>query len=321
MRLGARLPVRSPVAACAAALVSLLASQAGWRLQQPTRTGEPHLSTQISGAEKGTAVTVVTHLHRFAVKGLGRDSLQNVVLTPGSTMPYDRQWAIKFRDSEPAFDPVDPRWIHKSAFLCAFTAGSLLGGFATSFDDATRKLRVASRADGERLLEARVDSFEGRTTLGNFFSNASGRAVDLVTSAAAPHQFGNTGSGVAASGDTRTLHIVNANTVRALALATGLNIDPGRFRANLILDGALPAWAEFDWVGSTISIGGTLLRVIKRTVRCEGVSSDPWTSSAPVIDVPAALQRHFPQHGPFLGVYAQVVTGGVVKVGDAVLAP
>ena len=138
----------------------------------------------------------------------------------------------------------------------------------------------------------------------------------------ARHQFGNTGSGVKASGDTRTVHIVNANTVRAFAAAAGVQLDPSRFRANLILDGALPAWREFDWVGSTIRVGGATLAVIKRTVRCDGVNVDAVHGSGRAdLDIPALLQRHFPQHGPFLGVYAQVVGGGEVHVGDAVLQP
>ena len=33
------------------------------------------------------------------------------------------------------------------------------------------------------------------------------------------------------------------------------------------------------------------------------------------------LQKHFPQHGPYLGVYAQVVGAGAVRVGDQVVLP
>ena len=36
------------------------------------------------------------------------------------------------------------------------------------------------------------------------------------------------------------------------------------------------------------------------------------------LDMPGLLQRHFPEHGPYLGVYAQVSTAGTIRVGDAV---
>ena len=36
------------------------------------------------------------------------------------------------------------------------------------------------------------------------------------------------------------------------------------------------------------------------------------------MDGPKLLREHFPQHGPYLGVYAQVATPGCVHVGDEV---
>ena len=36
-------------------------------------------------------------------------------------------------------------------------------------------------------------------------------------------------------------------------------------------------------------------------------------------NVPALLQTHYPQHGPYLGVYARVVRGGSVQKGDALV--
>ena len=172
--------------------------------------------------------------------------------------------------------------------------------------------------DGAALAGARLDAPDGRAQVGAFFSNASGRAVEVVSARSRPHAFGNTGSGWKASGDTRVVHLVNVNTVAAFAAAAGVPLDAGRFRANVILGGTLPAWREFEWVGRTIAIGGAVLKVVKRTVRCEGVNVDPRGSGRADLDVPALLQKHFPQHGPFLGVYAQVVSAGEVTVGDRV---
>ena len=35
-------------------------------------------------------------------------------------------------------------------------------------------------------------------------------------------------------------------------------------------------------------------------------------------EMPSLLQQHFPEHGPYLGVYARVVRGGQVEVGSQV---
>ena len=66
-------------------------------------------------------------------------------------------------------------------------------------------------------------------------------------------------------------------------------------------------------------LGEATLRVIARTVRCEGVNADARHGSGEAdLDIPGLLTTHFPEHGPYLGVYAQVVEGGRVRLGDAV---
>ena len=81
----------------------------------------------------------------------------------------------------------------------------------------------------------------------------------------------------------------------------------------MIVDGVEP-WEEFKWVGNTIKLGDVTLRVLSRTVRCDGVSGTG-------LDVPKLLQKHFPEHGPYLGIYAQVVEGGMMRIGDGVQPP
>ena len=270
--------------------------------------------------------TSVRALHRFAVKGLERDELPSVLLSANEGFPSDRRWALHFDDAKPV---EAGEWLHKSNFLCVFTATELLAGFDTSFDDATATLRVWRRSaqqagatrEGDELLAARLDEEEGRAAAATFFSDACGRGCSVVTAGAA-HQFGNTGSGLKASGDLRTLHLVNENTVAALSDRIGVALHPDRFRPNLIVGGALPAWEEFRWVGREVKLGEATLRVISRTVRCEGINADARHGSFKAdVDIPGLLDKHFPEHGPYLGVYAQVVEGGRVSVGDAVQGP
>lgn len=279
--------------------------------------------------------TSVRALHRFAVKGLERDELPSVLLSANEGFPSDRRWALRFDDAKP-FDATQPEWLHKSNFLCAFTATELLAGFVTTFDDATATLHVWRRSSthdlryatpegvalddelDDAVLSARLDEEQGRAAAASFFSDACGRTCSVVTAGAA-HQFGNTGSGLKASGDIRTVHLVNENTVAALSEACGVALHPDRFRPNLIVGGELPAWEEFSWVGREVRLGEATLRVISRTVRCEGVNADARHGSGEAdLDIPGLLTTHFPEHGPYLGVYAQVVEGGRVRLGDAV---
>jgi len=275
---------------------------------------------------------VVSSLDRYAVKGLERDELSHVDLTSGSAFPYDRAYALIFeRNPGPdagLYDPLAPSWLHKSNFLCAFTSNELMGSFDTAFDDSTQTLTV-SRRGGATLLCECLEEADGRARVEAFFSDACGRAVRVVSGggeggddcgAGRNHQFGNTASGVrVGDGSTRTIHLINANTVAAFATAIGQSVHPDRFRANIVLSGGLPAWEEFSWVGRDIQVGTATLRVIKRTVRCAGINVDArHASGREDLDVPALLARHFPEHGPFFGVYAQVVGGGSISVGDNV---
>ncbi len=167
------------------------------------------------------------------------------------------------------------------------------------------------------------------------------------------HQFGNTSSGVKNNnGDTRTIHTVNSNTVRQFSNAikhdieqeykegidgndnalNSIELNPTRFRPNVVVDGLEP-WAEFDLIGKTIEVvpnqdndaegdetKSTPLRfrITSRTVRCAGIGVDPLQPELGIIDVPKLLTKHFPQHGPYLGVYAVVdgCNGGSICVGD-----
>ena len=249
-------------------------------------------------------------------------------------------------------------------FLCAYTAGEALGSLETSYDDNADCLTVLRRGTGELLLRAALASKDlaERQRVESFFSSLPPRcqpsaateglhgdqvrrAVRLVESEVGLHHFGNTSVGFKSAkrpdGDDSgsIVHIVNAETVRCLSAAAGLEdgdvgdcndatkrerleegpLTPSRFRPNIVFNG-LPAWSEFNWIGKHVRIGSVTFKVLSRTVRCEATNVDARAGCGrPVLDVPALLNAHFPDHGPFLGVYARVVHGGVLNVGDAVV--
>ena len=79
-------------------------------------------------------------------------------------------------------------------------------------------------------------------------------------------------------------------------------------------------WAEFDWIGQEIQLGQAKLRVVKRIVRCPATEVNPQTGERDA-KPPRWLRDHY-GHAD-LGVYAEVIEGGRVAVGDALeaLAP
>jgi hypothetical protein len=151
-------------------------------------------------------------------------------------------------------------------------------------------------------------------------------------------QFGNTRAGVKNNpdGDTRLVHIVNKSTVREFSDKIGMDLNAMRFRPNIIIDGLEP-WKEFDWVGRTVRVvssssssssssasssasGGSsrssstlIMKILSTTVRCEGIGIDPLDPNREKVDIPKLLAKHYPEYGPYLGVYAslEVIDGNV----------
>jgi uncharacterized protein YcbX len=114
----------------------------------------------------------------------------------------------------------------------------------------------------------------------------------------------------------KVVSIINLSSVRAIENMVGVPVHPLRFRANLYVEG-WPAWSEFDLLDRTLAIGETRLKVVKRIVRCAAVNVDPETAERD-LSIPQALQRRL-GHGD-CGIYAEVIEGGSIAVGDTIAA-
>lgn len=55
-----------------------------------------------------------------------------------------------------------------------------------------------------------------------------------------------------------------------MSTVSGVAFDARRFRPNLLLETnpRITGTAEFDWLGNTLRIGDTVLRIESRTLRC-----------------------------------------------------
>jgi uncharacterized protein len=246
----------------------------------------------------------IANLYRYPVKGLSPEPLPRVLLKVGQTLPADRRYAIENGPS--GFDPASPEWMPKSYFLMLMR-NERLAGLRTHFEDHSHLLTI--REHGRVAVQGDLGTAEGRAAIEQFFiANFAG---DLKGSpkvlSGRDHSF----SDVAR----KVVSIINLESVAAIEAIVGQSVHPLRFRANMYVSG-WPAWHEFELLNRTLVVGDVRLRVVKRIVRCAAVNVDP-ESAARDLDIPHTLMRRF-GHAD-CGVYAEVIAGGAIRAGDAIV--
>lgn len=246
----------------------------------------------------------LTAITRFPVKGLGPDRLDTVDLEPGHILPHDRRWAIE--NGPGPFDPDNPAHVKKTHFL--MLAGQAeLARLACRYDAAAHRFEVTLEED--RTISVSLDDKDTHPPLFDALEALLGDGVrGPLRIAHAPGQ-------AMTDIPEPQLSIINAASVRALSGKTGHDLDPLRFRGNLLIDGVEP-WSEFDWIGQTLRIGDAVLKVQRRIRRCVATSVDV-ARGVRDIDVPKALFDHYGHTD--CGLYASVEAGGRIAAGDPVL--
>jgi len=250
----------------------------------------------------------IAEIYRYPVKGLSAEELDRVVLTPGECLPHDRRFAIALGST--AFDPEHPEWLPKTHFIMLMR-DEKLARLQTRFDVESGVLSIAE--GGQVLLRAPMSDPEERRLVAEFFTNFLGDAVNrpLRVVSAPGHAFADARRRPNATTD-KYVSLINRASIAALEAAMGIPVDPIRFRANIYFGGA-SAWCEQHWVDSEINLGAARLRVISPITRCAATQVNPVTAERD-LDIVAALGRAFGHTN--MGVYAEVVAGGEVSVGD-----
>ena len=245
----------------------------------------------------------IASLYRYPVKVLSPEPLPRVTLEIGQTLPADRRYAIENGPS--GFDPADPKWMSKAYFLM-LQRDQWLAGLHTRFDDASGVLTI--RRDGAVAAQGDLETGEGRAAIEGFF--ATGFAGKIKGRPKVLSGRGHSFSDVAR----KVVSIINLGSLRAIETMVGQPVHPLRFRANVYVEG-WPAWREFEWLDQTLVVGKARLKVVKRITRCAAVNVDPETAVRD-LDIPQALMRRLGHNE--CGVYAEVIAGGVIGVGDAI---
>jgi uncharacterized protein YcbX len=253
----------------------------------------------------------VERIYRYPVKGLSAESLEEVELSAGETIPYDRRFALAQGDAP--FDEAAPRFLPKQNFACMMKNAKVVLVRA-AFDPRGRTLALF--AQDHPPLSASTATPEGKAAIGEWLIRFLGEEARFGTapdgSPRAP-RFTEAPGHAFTDQARKGVSLLNLASLDALSKAVGQRLDPLRFRANVYFSG-LPAWAEHEWVGQEVLLGGARLSVFKRTVRCPATQVNLETGERD-LDVPRLLKQHFGHME--LGVHATVLEGGRIAVGDA----
>ena len=246
----------------------------------------------------------IAQIYRYPVKGFSPQPLDAVTLLAGRVMPDDRRFAVAHGAS--AFDIHAPEWQSKRHFL-TLMLHERLATLETDYDSDTGILVI--RRDGKQVARGQVTTPLGKDLINQFLaayfkdeSNGMPRVVEApdIAFTDVPDPF---------------VSIINLASVRDIERVARQPVDPKRFRGNILVDGA-PAWSEHDWVGRTLTVGGTRLHVAEVTGRCAATMVNP-DSADRDLNVPKVLRAGF-GHGD-CGVYAKVMADGPIAVGDEIL--
>jgi len=245
----------------------------------------------------------IESLYRYPVKGLSPEPVTRATLKAGDYFPGDRLFAVENGPS--GFDPAAPQHQSKIKFLMLMH-NERLATLRTRYEDATGTLTIEQ--DGRSAVRADLATKEGRLAVEAFFRRF------MPTELRGPPKLlqaeGHSFSNVPA----KVVSVINLASVAAIGTAIGAPVHPLRFRANLYVEG-WPAWHEFDLLEREIAIGDARLKVTKRTLRCPATEVDPDTGVRDLA-IPTTLMQTY-GHAD-CGVYAQVIAGGEVAVGDAI---
>jgi uncharacterized protein YcbX len=279
---------------------------------------------------------VIERLTRYPVKSMLGERLEDARVTERG-IEGDRRWAVIDEESGLVVSAKYPRKWRNMLLISARYVESdpghvvvrLPDGQQARSDDAAcadllsrylgRCVRLADRPPSAAAIERTDPDVEAETVTG------------LPAEAARTSLLGRGPAGTSFF-DYAPIHLVTAAMLRRLSeLAPESCFDPARFRPNFVLD--LPdtePFAENEWGGRLLQIGDeVVIRILLPSPRC----SIP-TLAQPGLPLDHGIIRAIARHNRIsidgvagrsacAGAYAEVVTPGMIQVGDRVswLAP
>jgi uncharacterized protein YcbX len=244
----------------------------------------------------------IERLYRYPVKGLTPEALERITVETGHAIPWDRAFALAQGDAP--LDLEAPTWLPKRNFMCQM-ANASIAGLRASFNDRSGTLSVIGP---HGAIEANVLTAEGRARVAAWLTAFLGPAARGT-----PHFLHRPGH-VFSDSKAPVISLINMASLAALEARAGARRHKRRFRANIWYSGA-PAWSERDWPGRELLVGQLRVRVLRGIPRCAATEVNPETcerDADPVAELKAL-------NGDInLGVYAEVIEGGAIAMGDGI---
>jgi len=118
--------------------------------------------------------------------------------------------------------------------------------------------------------------------------------------------------------DDASVSVISRATIAAIGREAGMELDPRRFRANILLETERQPFHEDEWVGGRLVFGESEPRpavsVTARDVRCMMINIDPDTAKQDGRVLKAVVRLNANN----AGVYGTAVQTGTIRVGQAV---
>lgn len=245
----------------------------------------------------------LAQIWRHPIKAHGREALSAVTLEAGRCLPWDRTWAVAHEASQ----ADGSEWVPCANFSRGAKAPQL-NAISAKLDEDSQRVTLFH----PHHPDTTDISFDPDTEAARFLDWV--RPLMPTDRAPSTRILRVPGRGMTDS-DFPSISILGLSSLRALGQKLGQpDLSPLRFRGNLWIEGTAP-WEEFDWIGREVKIGGAVLRVRERITRCRATEVNPETGHRDAATL-QALEEGWDHRD--LGVYAEVIEGGLIELNDRV---
>jgi uncharacterized protein YcbX len=247
----------------------------------------------------------ILELWRYPIKGFGGCKTKSATLAANGYFPYDRHFAIS-TGGEKIATARPGTWFPKAHFLQLMA------------HEALARYDCQYRTDGP---EPMLELFHlGRCFLSINPNNDDGRRQfeDFIVENFGNHLLGQPRlmkrkDQAYSDQSVAFISIASYASITTFAYATGTIPDSRRFRINIITHND-KAFAEAEMIGQTFHCGDAVLMVQEPIGRCAAINVDPKTAQRSDQDYVHFMRKEFGHSN--LGVFAKVIKGGKIKVGD-----